>query len=111
MPHKLFVTTRQWVKIGNAIANNMSANIKLSKDQILYFSQRNVTVLQIMTNYQEARVKLTTIRLNKLKSAAKNKTGKISRLNKKNPENEELPHQLFLATRQKTNIRNAFKQM
>ena len=89
----------------------MSANIKLSKDQILNFSQRSVTVLEIMTNYQEARVKLTNIRLNKLKSAAKSKTGTISRLNKKNPENEELPHQLFLATRQKTNIRNAFKQM
>ena len=71
MPHELFITIRQLVKIGNAIANNMLANIKLSKDQILNFSQRSVTVLQIMTNYQEARVKLTNIQLNKLKSAAK----------------------------------------
>ena len=71
MPHELFITIRQSVKIGNAIANNMLANIKLSKDQILNFSQRSVTVLQIMTNYQEASVKLTNIQLNKLKSAAK----------------------------------------
>ena len=37
-----------------------------------------------MGNYEEARVKLTNTQLNKLKSAAKNKTGTISRMNKKN---------------------------
>ena len=37
-----------------------------------------------MANYQEARVMLTNTQLNKLKSAAKNKTGTILRLNKKN---------------------------
>ena len=36
-----------------------------------------------MANYQEARVKLTNTKLNKLKSAAKNKTGTILRLNRK----------------------------
>ena len=46
--------------------------------------------------------------MNKLKSAAKNKTGTILTLNKKNFENEELPHQLFLKTRLTTKIRNAF---
>ena len=61
-----------------------------------------------MANYQEARVKLTNTQLNKLKSAAKNKTGTILRLNKKNFEDEELPHELFLTTRQTTKIRNAF---
>ena len=35
-----------------------------------------------MTNYQEARAKLTNTQLNKLKSAAKNKTGTILRINK-----------------------------
>ena len=60
-----------------------------------------------MANYQEARVKLTNTQLNKLKSAAKNKTGTILRLNKKNFEDEELPHELFLTTRQTTKIRNA----
>ena len=43
--------------------------------------------------------KLTNTQLNKLTSAAKNKTGAILRLNKKN---------LFLTTRQTTKIRNAF---
>ena len=61
-----------------------------------------------MANYQEARVKLTNTQLNKLKSAAKNKTGTILRLNKKNFEDEELPHELFLTTRQTTKIRNTF---
>ena len=36
-----------------------------------------------MANYQQARVKLTNTQLNKLRSAAKNKTGTILRLNKK----------------------------
>ena len=62
-----------------------------------------------MPKYQEVRVKLTNAQLNKLKSAAaKNKTGTILRLNKKNFEDEELPHELLLTTRQVTKIRNAF---
>ena len=32
--HELFITTRQKTKIGNAFANNMSTNIKLSNIQI-----------------------------------------------------------------------------
>ena len=61
-----------------------------------------------MGNYQEVRVKLTNTKLNKLKSAAKNKTGTILRINKKNFQDEELPHEFFLTTRQTTGIRNAF---
>ena len=61
-----------------------------------------------MTNYQEARVKLANVQLNKLKSAGKNKIGTILRLNKKNFEYEELPHELFLTTRQTAKMRNAF---
>ena len=61
-----------------------------------------------MVNYQEVRVKLTNAQLNKLKSAMKNKTGTISRLNGKNFADEELPHELFLTTTQTTKIRNAF---
>ena len=45
------------------------------KETRLKFSQGSVTILQIITNYQEARVKLTNAQLNKLKSAARNKTG------------------------------------
>ena len=54
------------------------------------------------------RVKLKNTKLNKLKSAAKNMTGTTLRLNKKNSEDEELPHKLFLTTIQTTKIRNAF---
>ena len=61
-----------------------------------------------MANYQEAWVKLTKTQLNKLKSAAKNKTGTMLRLNKKEFEDEELPHEIFLTTRQTTKTKNAF---
>ena len=61
-----------------------------------------------MVNYQEWRVKLTNTQLNKLKSAAKNKARTILRINKKNFQDEELPHELFLTTRQLTRIGNAF---
>ena len=74
----------------------------------LKFSQESVTVLSIMANYQEVRVKLTITQLNKLKSAAKNKTRTTLKLTEKNFEDEELSHELFLTTRQTTKIRNAF---
>ena len=46
---------------------------------------------------------------NKIKIVcSKNKAGTILRLNKKNFEDEELPHELFLTTRQENKIRNAF---
>ena len=54
------------------------------------------------------RVKLTNTQLITLKSVAKNKTRTILRLLKKNFEEEELPHELFLTTRQETKIRNVF---
>ena len=62
------------------------------KEARLKFSKGNVTVLQKMANYQEVRVKLTNTQLKKLKPAPKNTTGTILRLNKKNFEDEELPH-------------------
>ena len=46
-----------------------------------------------MANYQEARVKLINTQLNELKSAAKNKEVTILRLNKKDFEDEEFPHE------------------
>ena len=64
-----------------------------------------------MANSQEVRVKLTNTKLNKLKSEAKGKVGTILRLDKKNFEDEELQHKLFLTTKQTTKtpkIRNAF---
>ena len=62
-----------------------------------------------MAKYEKARVKLTNTQLNKLKSTAKNKTGTTLRITDKNFQDEELPHELFLTTRQKTKIRNAFE--
>ena len=61
-----------------------------------------------MTNYQEERVKLTNTQLIKLKSAVKNKTGKILTIHKKNFQDEELLHELFLTTRQITKTRTTF---
>ena len=62
-----------------------------------------------MADYLETRVKLTNTQLNNLKSAAKTKSGKILRINKKSFEDEEVLHELlFLSTRQTTKIRNAF---
>ena len=61
-----------------------------------------------MSNYEEARFKLTNTQLNKLTSATKNKTGTTLRITKKIFQDEELPHELFITTRQKTKIRNAF---
>ena len=57
-----------------------------------------------MENYQETRVKLTNMKLNKLKSAARNKKRTIFRLTKQKFEDEELPHELFLTTRQTIRI-------
>ena len=59
---------------------------------MLKFSQGSVAVLQKMVNYQEVKVKLRNKQLNKLKSAGRNKRETILRLNKKNFEDEELPH-------------------
>ena len=61
-----------------------------------------------MSSYWEAKVKLTNTQLDNLKTAAKNKAGAILRINKKNFEDNKLPYELFLTTRQTTKIRNAF---
>ena len=61
-----------------------------------------------MVNYQEVKVKLRNKQLNKLKSAGKNKRETILRLNKKNFEDEELPHWIFLTTIQTTKMINDF---
>ena len=61
-----------------------------------------------MANYQESRIKLTNTQLNKLKSTEINKTVTILRLNKKKFEDEELPHELFLTTREATKIKHVF---
>ena len=61
-----------------------------------------------MSKYRKVIVKLINTQLNKLKSSAKNKTGTILRTNKKNFQDEELSHKLFLTTRQLCKTRNNF---
>ena len=61
-----------------------------------------------MANYQKAGVKLTNTQLNKLKLAAKSKTGTILKINQKSIQDEDLLHELFLTAREATQKRNAF---
>ena len=78
------------------------------KETRLKISPRNCNSITKLANYQEATLKLTNTQLNKLKSAAKNKAGTILRINKKNVEDEELSHGLFLTTRQRIKIKSVF---
>ena len=50
-----------------------------------------------MATYEQARVKVTNTKINKLKSAAQNKTGQTLKISKKNFQNEGLHHELFLS--------------
>ena len=43
--HELFVITRKSITIYNTIVNNTSKDVKLSKDQILKFSQGSATIV------------------------------------------------------------------
>ena len=100
----------QLKKVNNAINNPESIFILMILEKIkekrLKLSQGSLTVWWKIANYQEATVKLTNTQLNRLKSAAVNKTGTILRLNKKNFEDEESPHEFFQTTRQTTKLRN-----
>ena len=51
------------------------------------------------------RIKLENTELNKLNSAAKNRTDTILRINKKDFQDENLPHKVFLTTRQTIKVR------
>ena len=61
-----------------------------------------------MVKYNKLNVKLSDLQLNKLKSAVKNHTGVTLRMSMKAFEGNNLPHELLLATSQKTKLRNAF---
>ena len=61
-----------------------------------------------MAIYEEAKVNLTNTQLKKLKSATRKKTGTTLRISKKNFQDEEMPHELFLKARQRTKIRNVY---
>ena len=61
-----------------------------------------------MVEYSKVNVKLTNMQLKKLKTAVKNKTEKTLRMSLKMLNGNNVPHELLLTTRQKTNLRNAF---
>ena len=65
-----------------------------------------------MTQYNSLNVKLSTLQLNKLKSAIKNETDVVLRLSSNvignSGDNTNFPHELLLANRQVANIRKAF---
>ena len=55
-----------------------------------------------MVEYSKVNVKLTNTQLKKLKTVAKNKTGTTLRMSLKMFDENDLPHELLLTTRQKT---------
>ena len=61
-----------------------------------------------MVEYSKVNVKLTDTKLNKLKTAVKNKTWKTLRISLTMFDGDDLPHELLLTTRQKAKLKNAF---
>ena len=49
LPHELLLTTRQTTKLRNAIENNMSTNIKLSKAQISKIIQSGGILVSLLS--------------------------------------------------------------
>ena len=60
-----------------------------------------------MVEYTKVNVKLTNLRLSKLKKAVKNNDGATLRISKKKFNKDELPHELLLTKRRSTKLRNA----
>ena len=61
-----------------------------------------------MVEYSKVNVKLSDTQLKKLKTAVKKKTGTTLRMNLKMFDENDLPHELLLTTRQLTKLRDAF---
>ena len=61
-----------------------------------------------MVQYSKINVKSIDTLLKKLKPAVKNKTGTTRRMSFKMFDGKDLPHELFLTTRQKAKLRNVF---
>ena len=74
-------------------------NLEKIKEMRLTSCQGSVTIIKKMITYQNEWRKQTQ-KLKKLTFATKNKKGAIWRLNMKNVKDEELPHKLFVTTKQ-----------
>ena len=59
-----------------------------------------------MVKYNKINTKLSSQKVNKIKLAVKNNGWTTFRIDAKNFNEQDLPHKLFLTTRQMTNIRN-----
>ena len=62
-----------------------------------------------MVEYITANAKVTNLKLNKLKSAVKNKQGTTLRINAKMFNGNNLPHELLLTARQTNKLRNVIE--
>ena len=62
-----------------------------------------------MVEYNTVNAKLSNSQLNKLKSAVKNKQGTTLRMNARMFNENNLPHELLLTTRQTTKLRNGIE--
>ena len=60
-----------------------------------------------MVEYSKTNCKLTKVQLNKFKKAVKSNEGSTLRLDIKNFNKDDFPHELLLTTRQNTKLRNA----
>ena len=61
-----------------------------------------------MAEYSKVNVKLSDTQLKNLKTAVKDKTGTTLRMNFKNFDESDLPHEFLLTTKQKTNYSSCF---
>ena len=61
-----------------------------------------------MVEYNKVNVKLSDIQLKKLKAAVENKTGTTLRMSLKMFNENDLPHDLLLTTRQKNKTKKCF---
>ena len=61
-----------------------------------------------MIEYSKVNAKLTDTQLKKLKTAIKNKTRTTLRMSLEMFDGNDLPHELFMTTRQKTKLKNVF---
>ena len=97
---------------GNEILVNESMFVltileKIKEASIKYFSRK---CNSFINNNKLSRSESQTnkYKIKQIKIWSKKKTGTILRINKKNSEDEEMPHELFLTTKQTTKTRNAF---
>ena len=61
-----------------------------------------------MVEYSKVNVKLSDAQLRKSKTTVKKKTGTVLRMSLKMLDGNDMPHELSLTTRRRTDLRNAF---